>query len=302
MADFDDLVSVRYHSALTLHGDLGVDRDVFTNHLHRVIQRHLGSSEIEQTTLLGFVATLHTDDLMLSLACGKGVNAAWQRFSDLYQKYVTDLSRHLAGQSLDAGELSAAIWVDLFLPDRSGESRIASYDGRSSLATWLRVVITNRAINERLRKGSCLSNLDAIPEPADDTALKDVEDHPVLSRYKPIILSCFKDASRCLTKRERLMVLLRYEEGLQLGEIARLFTVHQSTITRQMDRAATHLRDEVIRLLGSKHQLEEEAIRECLSLAAEALLTSVSVLDILRIKPHDSHADVSYSLTAADIL
>jgi RNA polymerase sigma-70 factor len=300
MADFDDLVAVRYHSALTLHGDLGVDGTAFANHLRRVIERHLGSSEIEETTLLGFVSTLHTDDLMLALACAKGINDAWQRFSDLYRKYVADLSRHLAGPGLDAQELGEAIWVDLFLPDRSGESRIASYDGRSSLSTWLRVVVSNRMINERVRRSSWPTNLEGIPEPVDPDALKDLETHLDLSRYKPMILWSFQRALQCLTPKERLIVLLRYEQTLQLGDIARLFSVHQSTITRQMDRAANRLRKEVIRLLDSHYHLSGAAIEECLSIASEALSNSISALSLLKVISHNTEQEVSYSLGGSD--
>ena len=301
-ADFDELVSVRFRSALAVHGDLGVDQHSFRLHVSRVVEKHFGSTEVETPALLNFVTTLHTDDLLLALGCAKGLNYAWQRFSDQYRKCVADLSRHPSGQGLDLQELGETLWVDLFLPDRSGASRIASYDGRSSLATWLRVVVSNRIINERLRKIACVGNLDAIPEPADPFALRELEDHPALSRYQPMILSCFADASRCLTKRERLMILLRYEEDLQLGEIARLFAVHQSTITRQMNRAARRLRGEVVRLLVSQYQLNEDAIRECLSLAANTLSNSVSVLDILKMPVHESSPEVSYWLAASDTI
>jgi RNA polymerase sigma-70 factor len=300
LADLDALVSGRFHSALALHGDLGLDEHAFGQHIGRVVERHFGSTQVENPALLDFVRNLHTDDLFLSLACARGSNHAWQRFSDLYRKYVADLSRHLSGQGSDVQELGEALWVDLFLPDRTGASRIASYDGRSSLATWLRVVVSNRIINERLRKSSCHSNLDAIPEPEDQFALKELQDHPALNRYKPMILSCFSLASKCLTKRERLLILLRYEENLQLGEIARLFVVHQSTITRQMDRAARRLRDEVIRLLASQYHLNDEAIGECLSLAAQTLSTTVCVLDLLKIPGHNPLDELSYSLMSSE--
>lgn len=300
MADFDELITIRYHSALDLHGNLGIDRQVFGDHLQRVVQRYFRSDAIEEAALLDFIATLHTDDLMLALACAKGINGAWQRFSDLYRKYVTDLSRHLSGSGLDAQELGEAVWVDLFLPDRSGESRIASYDGRSSLTTWLRVVVSNRIINERVRKSSWPSNLDGIPEPVDPAALKDLEAHLGLSRYKPMILWCFQEALQCLTPRERLIVLLRYEQGLQLGEIARLFSVHQSTITRQMDRGASRLRNEVARLLASHYHLSGDAIEECLSLACEALSNSISALSLLKVISHNTQQEVSYTLEVSD--
>ncbi len=82
-------------------------------------------------------------------------------------------------------------------------------------------------------------------------------------RYERIINDSFRCSCRCLTDRERLILLLRYDEELQLGQIARLFGVHQSTITRQLERACKKLRREVVARLSSKYHLDQAAISEC---------------------------------------
>src|SRR4029077_13428124 len=133
--------------------------------------------------LTAFLKSLHTNDLLLSLSCAMGTEAGWQRFHTEHRKYLSDLSRHLLGRSPDLEELGETIWIDLFLLDKSGKSRIASYDGRSSLATWLRVVVSNRVINERQRRSLSPSNIDAIPEPADPGAHRGVEAAVVHERY-----------------------------------------------------------------------------------------------------------------------
>src|SRR5262249_26238111 len=79
-----------------------------------------------------------------------------------------------------------------------------------------------------------------------------------------------------------LIVLLRYDQGLQLGEIARLFSVHQSTITRQLDRIIERLRCDVISLLGSVHGLDGSQVDEGLHFALDTFAESVSVLAFLR--------------------
>lgn len=278
----EELAREAHCSAVAANGDLGVDCPTFAAHLACVVERCF-CAVVTPIALAAFVRSLHTDDLLLALACSLGSNAGWERFSTLYRKYLGELSHRLAGPGFGAQDLSDAIWVDLFLPDRSGHSRLASYDGRSSLATWLRVIIGNRIINERLRKSSRISNLEGIPEPADSNALHKLESWIPLNRYRAMILDCFRRASLALSARDRLVLLLRYDQELQLGEIARLFSVHQSTITRQMDRALAKLRNDLIARLASEYGLSQDAIQECLSVAFESLSTSVSIVSILRV-------------------
>ena len=146
----------------------------------------------------------------------------------------------------------------------------------------MRVVVSNRIINERLRKGSRLSNLNGIPEPADSRALYDVEARLRINRYKSMLLNCFERALQHLSTRDRLILLMRYDQELQLGEIARLFSVHQANITRQIDRALSRLRNDLSSLLAGEYGLGTDAIEECLSVAVESLTMSVSILALLR--------------------
>jgi RNA polymerase sigma-70 factor (ECF subfamily) len=280
--DFDELVRERYRLAVSVNGDLGVDPQAFGEHLRCIADRCCGSRDAGPGLLVEFARSLHSNDLLLTLACSRGSDAAWRRFSTLYRKYLADVSRRLTRRNSDPQEFGDIVWVDLFLPDRSGQSRIASYDGRSSLATWLRVVVSNRIINEHLRKGARFSNLDRIPEPADPAALHNVESRLGRSRYGSMILKCFEHASSLLKPQERLILLLRYDQGLSLGEIARLYSVHQSTITRQIERIARQLRDSMISLLASQYGLDQEATEECLAVASETISTSISILDFLR--------------------
>jgi RNA polymerase sigma-70 factor len=279
--DFAELVGNRYRLASSIHGDLGVSLDAFEQHLKKISQRYLGA-DIPDESLTTFVRSLHTNDLLLSLSCAMGTEAGWQRFHTTYRKYLSDLGRHLLGRSRDLEELGETIWIDLFLLDKSGQSRIASYDGRSSLATWLRVVVSNRVINERQRRGLASSNIDAIPEPADPGAHRAVEAGVVRERYYAMILWAFKRSLGTLSDRETLIVLLRYDQELQLGEIARLFSVHQSTITRQLDRVVDRLRNDVRALLASQYGLNLAQVDECLSAASHTFATTLSILGLLK--------------------
>jgi len=281
MADLAGLVHDRYRIAAGAHGDLGVRPEDFSAHLARIAARHLGSG-IPEPDRVDFIASLHTRDLFLALACALGNDAGWQRLRECYGAFLSDVSRHILGRAPDLQELGETIWMDLFLPDRSGQSRIASYDGRSSLAAWLRVVVSNRVINERQRRSHSAGSIENIPEPADPAALDDVESGLRVGRYRRVILEAFERSLRRLDSREALIVLLRYDQNLPLGQIARLYRVHQSTITRQLERTLEGVRRDVARVLSSDYGLDAEQVRECLTVAAETFSNSVSILALLR--------------------
>src|SRR3981081_2045527 len=97
-----------------------------------------------------------------------------------------------------------------------------------------------------------------------------------------MILRCFQWGTYRLYHEERVIVLLRYDQNLQLGDIARLFSVHQSTITRQLDRAVQRLRREAMSLLASEYSLDRDEIEECLSVASDAFSNSFSILGFIK--------------------
>jgi RNA polymerase sigma-70 factor (ECF subfamily) len=284
---WSEAVPESYEVARAVHGDLGVSLPRFRDRIEAIAARCLTSAEPD-ADLGSFLSALHTNDLYLACACADGLDEGWQRFHFLYRKYLLDLGRSLTGGSPENEEIGQTIWIDLFLPDRSGNSRIASYDGRSSMATWLRVVVTNRVINERQRKDHHSGDLDSIPEPADPAALRCVEDRLGRDRYHSMIIDTFKHAFSTLSKRERLILLLRFDHGVQLGDIAQLLQVHQSTITRQIDRAVARLREHVTASLASQYRLGQPAIEECLGVARETFTSSVSILGLIEERAVDA--------------
>ena len=85
-------------------------------------------------------------------------------------------------------------------------------------------------------------------------------------------------ASGELTDRERLLLLLRYENGLQLGQIGRLLGLHQANITRQLGRVQAKIRQSFESTLIHKYKLGQAAIDECLSEIAENPAYSILAL------------------------
>ena len=249
-----------YQEGRDTHG-LSVNQEYFESHVYWVVKRNLGS-DASSVAMASFIAALHARDLYLALACAQKADKAWDRFNTLYRKYIDDLA-HFATLTNSAADLADSVLADLFLPDHSGQSRIASYQGRSSLATWLRAIICHRAVNERQRLCNNVEDLETVHEVADEAAVARMEALLRSSRYGSVIRESLRCSCEALSERERLLLLLRYDDGLQLGQIARLFDVHQSTITRQIEGACKKLREAVVANLLTEHKLDHAAIDEC---------------------------------------
>lgn len=270
-----------YRRGCAAHGQLDLQLKDFKSHIIWVASKHLPPDASNPSTI-NFIRTLHTTDLYLGMACARGTEAAWDRLTLMYGGYIQAIANFATSANSAATEIADNVLVDLFLPGPSGQSRIASYEGRSSLATWLRVVVSHHAANERERFSNRMGS-PSVPDIADEQALSRMDASLRAWRYEGMILASLRSSCDCLTERERLILLLRYDDGLQFGQIARLFGVHQSTITRQIERACKRLREEVIATLSSKYYLNSAEINEC----QEDLLENpgYSVLALLKAKP-----------------
>ena len=296
--EFESIVTTAYCDGRTRFGDLGLPLHTLSQRIRATIKKHLGISppppqEVE------FARSLHGGDLYLATACAQhspgmmnsengstdpeNAGGAWQVLVTTYKEFICDLLRFFYSTSFEAQDLADSILADLFLPDRSGTSRIASYDGRSSLSAWLRVVVCNRAINAR-RSSATVETAGIQTEIPDASALESIELTVLARRYGAALSDSLKSACSRLTPRERLILLWRYEDGLQLGQIAPLLGLHQSNVTRQLERMQGELRQEVVSILGQKHGLSRSAIEECIQDIVENPRHGVSILDLIKAK------------------
>ena len=268
-----------YESGYSIHGALGIGIDQFSERLISIIRK---CSRNDCLPAMGeFVSRLHATDLYLSTACALNDERAWERFGALYSRYMNDLVTYICSTRSIALEIRETVAAHLFLPDGSGHSRIASYDGRSSLATWLRVIVTNRIINEGQRKCNTLRYDQPRPDIEDGAALPCIETRLKISRYETLVCAAVRSACETLTDLERELLLSRFDRQVQLGKIAQKYNVHQSTITRTLDRIFRKIRENLISNLGEM-QLGGAAIDECLSIVRDGECQSVSILDCLR--------------------
>jgi RNA polymerase sigma-70 factor len=257
------LATQAYRSGYAQHGEIDLPPETFETQLRVILEKHLGPNAAASIQL-SFADTLRTTDLYLTIACAQPTELGWRRFSVAYQRYIDQVARFVSPTNSEAWELAENLLADLFLHDSSGASRIASFDGRQSLATWLRVVISRRAINHSLLKWNSVERFDHSADVTDKASVDRIESAVRNNRYGAILSEAFEIASESLTDRERLMLLLRYDDGLRMGEIAKAFGIHPSGITRQFQQLHLKLQKRIVSILAVKHHLGPETIKECL--------------------------------------
>jgi RNA polymerase sigma-70 factor (ECF subfamily) len=208
------------------------------------------------------VALAHADDVALAAACAAGDEAAWERFVREYRPVL-----YRAADALDttgrARELADALYADLFgLTERDGERRslFRYYQGRSSLATWLRAVLAQRYV-DLLRAAR---RLDPLPddESAAPAATPDLDRARNTTRFERAFAQSLSD----LDARDRLRLGLYYTQELTLAQAGRLLRESEATVSRQLARTRRAIRDAVERRLRTEG-LGDAEIAECFEAA-----------------------------------
>src|SRR5271156_2648920 len=124
-----------------------VSRTSFAGALWQSFERRFGTDArtITRAEAATFLDSLHVADLALAIGCRDGDADAWRHLVATYRAPVDAFARAVLGNSSRAGEIADSLWADLYgLRGADGDRRspLAHYGGRSSLMSWLRVVVT----------------------------------------------------------------------------------------------------------------------------------------------------------------
>jgi len=206
--------------------------------------------------------SLKLEELVLARACAAGNERAWETFLIRYREKLYDMACAIARESSAARELADGIYADLYgTVTREGERvcKLASYSGRGSLEGWLRTVMAQEFVN-RYRKQRGLVSLD---EESEDGAQFAAQESDPPAAVDPRVEAATDEALGSLADEERYLLSAYYLDGNTLAEIARTLGVHESTISRKLDKLAKSLRKKIISALvgrGMERRQAEEAM------------------------------------------
>ena len=238
---------------------IGIARESFSTILCEIGTRHGISSEGEART---FFLSLRVDELALARACAAGENSAWEIFLTRYREKLYLSALRIAREDSAARELADTLYADLYgTTTREGQrvSKLASYTGRGSLEGWLRTVLAQEYVN-RYRRTKRLVSLEEESEEGVQFRAPDPEPpRAVDTRLSRATDSVLAD----LPAEDRMVLSAYYLDGRTLAEIARMLGVHESTISRKIDKLAKSLRKQILAALtkgGMSRRQAEEAL------------------------------------------
>lgn len=239
---------------------MGLSRETFAEILYDVGAK-CGADQPE-SELRSLYLSLRVDELALARACAAGHNAAWEIFLTRYREKLYLSALRIARESSAARELADTLYADLYgTTTRDGQrvSKLSSYTGRGSLEGWLRTVLAQEYVN-RYRKTKRLVSLEEESEEGSQFTAPDPE--PVVPADSRLARAT-DEAIAALSSEDRTVLSAYYLDDRTLAEIARMLGVHESTISRKLDKLAKSLRKQILAALvrqGMSRRQAEEAM------------------------------------------
>jgi RNA polymerase sigma-70 factor, ECF subfamily len=238
---------------------VGLTRETLAEILCEIGVKQAGAGAPE-TELRTFFLSLRMDELALARACAAGHNQAWELFLTRYREKLYLSALRIAREDSAARELADTLYADLYgTNQRDGRrvSKLSSYSGRGSLEGWLRTVLAQEYVN-RYRRTKRLVSLEEESEDGAQFAAPDPE--PVVAADNRLAQAT-DEALAFLSGEDRMVLSAYYLDGRTLAEIARILGVHESTISRKLDKLAKSLRKQIVASLSrrgmSRRQAEE---------------------------------------------
>ncbi len=249
-----------------LHAKSGCEKIGLTRESFSVILCEVGSKHATATTseteIRTFFLSLRIDELALARACAAGVNSAWEIFLTRFREKLYLSALRIARVDSAARELADSLYADLYGTNtRDGQrvSKLASYTGRGSLEGWLRTVLAQEYVN-RYRRTKRLVSLDE--ESEEGVQFQAPEPDPIPPADQRLVQAT-DEALASLPAEDRVVLGAYYLDGRTLAEIARILGVHESTISRKLDKLAKALRKQIVAALvrhGMSRRQAEEAM------------------------------------------
>lgn len=194
------------------------------------------------------LSSSYLGDLVLARSCAAGNAIAWQRFVDRYKNKLNAFALSLTHDTGTACELADSLYSLLY----AAPQKLQSYSGRGPLESWLRVVLAQQHVNEirRQRRLVPLHEEEAASAPEHGCA------NDVLSRAVDLAF-CSIDADCAF------LLSAYFLDGRTLAEIGRILGVHESSVSRRLDKATASLRKRILKelqKLGISRSAAEEML------------------------------------------
>ena len=249
--------------------DWKVPAEVFSNALERSAEKAFAGRTPADSELDRYYDSLHLADLALACACAMGREDAWDHFVREFRPGM-----YRAADAMDpaggARDIAQALYAELFgLKEKDGirQSVFRYFHGRSSLATWLRSLISQRFIDRHRET----RRLDPLPDENAAAPLRaaPASIDPDRARFVGAMRAVLAAAIAALAPRDRVRLACYYAQEMTLAQIGTLTREHEATVSRQLAKTRKAVREDVERRLREDHGFGKAEIGECFASIAD---------------------------------
>lgn len=177
-----------------------------------------------------------------------GDRAEFARLVELYGDSLYRLAFRLLGNQQDAEDVLQETFIKVF-------RHIGSFDGRSSLSTWLYRIATNEALMALRRRKPLVS----VDEPVEDEeglqAPLQIVDWccvPERELMSSEALAHLDSAIAALPDSLRVVFILRDIQGLSTRETAEILDLSETAVKTRLSRARLRLREDLSAYFGER--------------------------------------------------
>ena len=231
-----------------------------------IVAKYLpGDVSLSEGTI--FFKSLRVEELALARGCAAGNERAWEVFLTRYREKLFEMALSIAREAATARELADSLYADLYGVNSRGEriSKLASYTGRGSLEGWLRTVLAQEFVN-RYRKQRRTTSLDEeieqgrqfAAEPRESAELAELTPEN-LAAPDSHLHQAIATVVDSLSAEERYVLASYFLDGRTLAEVARTLGVHESTISRRVDKLTRGLRKQILSELVRRGRTRRQA-------------------------------------------
>jgi RNA polymerase sigma-70 factor, ECF subfamily len=271
----------------------GLSAESFTACLTEVAAKYL-AAKAPEAEIRQFFKCLKVEELALTRGCAAGNEAAWTEFLNRYRASLYQAARAIARNDVLGRELADSLYADLYgmrtREDEGAEVRVSKlsfYMGRGSLEGWLRTVLAQEYVN-RYRTQKRLVSIEEENEQGVQFAAPASEPAPSAD---PRLDAATDAALAQLESEERYILASYFLDERTLAQIARSLGVHESTISRKVERIVKDLRKKIVQEL-TRGGMSPRAAEETLECDVRDLAINVS--EKLRPPPVQESANGSF--------
>lgn len=169
-----------------------------------------------------------------------GNTDAFCLLAQAYERRIYSLAFHYSRERQDAEDLSQEVWLKAY-------AAFSSFRSESSFYTWLRQITINCFLNHRRGKASrWRGQIDDSAANENSANLSDAGSSGLESALQNhLVVEKVMQALADVTPQQRLIFLLKHQEGMTYEEIAKEIGCSTGTVKKSVSRTVAKLREKL---------------------------------------------------------